>query len=158
MPDPDAFHKDVSKAAHKASSKSDFYDRLQQVRDFRLRELKKAVDVLGLMQVSGHYKMSDIQKVCYFRTLRNASLDSLVTFLGSLLGPNQQGLLQSQNEHVLRANKAAEDEYLDGSSDLPTIHVTPEAIPPSRTERNGKGRRRRTTLQIPKVSEQAPTL
>lgn len=28
--DPDAFHKDVSKAEHCASSKADFYDRLQQ--------------------------------------------------------------------------------------------------------------------------------
>lgn len=94
--DPKAFHKDVCEMAYLASDQADFYDRLKERSDKRLEELKSALKVLDLLDSGGFYNLDDKQNFAFFRTRRFASLDCLILFFASFLGPNHRGQLPSE--------------------------------------------------------------
>ncbi|GAB0137990.1 hypothetical protein EsDP_00006239 [Epichloe bromicola] len=128
--DPDAFHKDVCEMAYLASDQADFYNRLQERSDKRLEELKSALRVLDLLDSGGFYNLDDKQNFAFFRTRRFASLDCLIGFFASLLGPNHHGQLPSESRHYLKCTSTIHNQA-SGDADL----QDPAAVTPMRTER-----------------------
>jgi hypothetical protein len=96
--DPESFHKDVCDVASHASSKEDFYERMQQRRDDRLDELKSFIKQIDLFAVSGFFPLEERHARPFRRIRRWASLDCLVAFFASFLGPNKRGQLPSMGK------------------------------------------------------------
>lgn len=93
--DPHAFHSDVSEVALSSSSKEDFYARMEKRRDVRLGELRSFVEQLGLLDGYGFLPFDDNQWFTFLRVRAFASMDCLVAFFASFIGPNDRGELPS---------------------------------------------------------------
>ncbi len=88
--DDEAFHHDVSDAAHEAENVDDFHARLTCRCEERLQELRKAWDSVAIRIVCSLSRAFGSDPTCWsaFRHLTsNHSLDSIVLFFNTLLPP-----------------------------------------------------------------------
>ena len=86
-----AFHQDVADVAEQSNGQQEFLKKLKMRRDDRLQELITFKRINTSLLLRGYGSLDAEQ----FTALRNlcytASFDSLVSFLGSLVGPNEDG-------------------------------------------------------------------
>jgi hypothetical protein len=89
--DRDAFYSDVAELISNASDKEDFDAKLQERREQRLKELKDFERNIKSWMIRGHSPLNDDQMKAFIDLCREASLNSLILFLTSLLVPNKHG-------------------------------------------------------------------
>ncbi|KAG5928925.1 hypothetical protein E4U42_007630 [Claviceps africana] len=145
--DGQAFHKDVSEVAYRSSSKEDFYARLRIRRDERLEELKSFIRALCFISFSGHSRFNPEQSNAYNRFNIYGSVDSIIAFVSTFLGPNERGELPSESRHALWFNGQRSGPFF-GHPDMPTDSRNPT---PNATERTASPAHQ-GAQQIPQAS------
>ena len=116
----EAFHHDVSDAAHEAKNLDDFHARLALRRDQRLQELRKAWDSIAVKIVCSPSKVFGghlTRWVAFQQFTSNRSLDALVLFFHSLLPPPTPATPQLR------------DPQLPGSPPVEADHHTEPLLP-----------------------------
>ncbi len=117
----EAFHHDVSDAAHEAKNLDDFHAKLALRRDRRLQELRKAWDSVAIKIICSPSKVfgGDLTHWAAFQQFTsNRSLDALVLFFHSLLPPPAPAAPQLRDPQL-------RDPQLPGSPPVETDHTEP---------------------------------
>ncbi|EQL02359.1 hypothetical protein G6O67_007836 [Ophiocordyceps sinensis] len=103
--DPSAFHADVFELARICADKEEFLARLQQRRDERLKELEEFRSNLYIAISHGYTCLDSKQRFELGRLDRYASFDTLVSFYGTLIGPDEEGKQPREDEEFFRRRR-----------------------------------------------------
>ncbi|KAK0744512.1 hypothetical protein B0T21DRAFT_304090 [Apiosordaria backusii] len=134
----EAFHHDVSDAAHEAKNIDDFYARLALRRDERLQELRKAWDSIAIKIICSPSIFGDdldrLTHWCAFQQFTSSrSLDSIVLFFNSFLPPTTPAAPQLRDTRLSGSPPSEADRT---ESSLPdTAAGSPQANPLDSTPR-----------------------
>lgn len=134
----EAFHHDVSDAAHEAKNIDDFYTRLACRRHERLQELRKAWDSIAIDIICSPTIFGDdldrLTHWCAFQQFTSSrSLDSIVLFFNSFLPPTTLAAPQLRDTQLSGSPPSEADRT---ESSLPDTAVgSPQANPPDPTTR-----------------------
>ncbi|KAF4999468.1 hypothetical protein FDECE_11504 [Fusarium decemcellulare] len=153
--DPEAFHCDVDAIARQSSTQEEFFASLQARREERLEELNQMRRRISILFILGYSTLSIKQEIRSVDLSAFASLDSLVAFLASLLGPDEHGnhpredMFDTYAESQLRKLKKNKNTITDGDAGPePTASISsslqPHAIPSvSSKASKSQGRKKR---------------